>query len=285
MEAVAVAGSALLVSLFVFGVEPALKVTFRQNLSTDLVMDSATVGAPRQPRQQRLIRWQVAISVCFFLIVVMVARVLATEGQSDHRVPLKCLTIVALDFRVLGWTEVRARQTVQSALGIISLRPETEAVAAYSGLGPRTPLASLTPVPSGRRQSMYMLAATSGIFDAFSIPLVRGRGFSGTDDARAPLVIVVSERTARTLFETTDVVGKQVTFQTRDHLTSQVATVIGVAQDTDCGELVRRNDDVVYVPWVQQYEAALTIASRTNGDPDDAVRGVQASIRQADPNF
>jgi MacB-like periplasmic core domain len=174
-------------------------------------MDSATVGAPRQPRQQRLIRWQVAIFVCFFLIVVMVARVLATEGQSDHRVPLKCLTIVALDFRVLGWTEVRARQTVQSALGIISLRPETEAVAAHSGLGPRTPLASLTPVPSGRRQSMYMLAATSGIFDAFSIPLVRGRGFSGTDDARAPLVIVVSERTARTLFETTDVVGKQVT--------------------------------------------------------------------------
>ncbi len=32
-------------------------------------------------------------------------------------------------------------------------------------------------------------------------------------------------------------------------------------------------------------QAALTIASRTSGDPDDAVRGVQASIRQADPNL
>jgi predicted permease len=285
MRALLIAGSALIASLFIFGIEPALKATGNENINNELVSDAAVIGAPRPVRQRRLLRWQVAISVCFFLIVAMFSGVLATEVQSKDRVPIERLGVATLDFRVLGWPEARAKHTLQSTLDRINQRSEVDRAAAYSGSGARMPLASLTPLPSGSTHSMYMLSVTPGIFDVLTIPVVSGRTFATNDDERTPLTIVLSEKTARTVFGGADVVGKQATLRTGDALVGRVGTVVGVVKDTDFGDVFRHDDDLVYVPYAQQYAAAMTIVSRSTGHPDGTVRSVQQSIRQTDPHM
>src|SRR5258708_6699908 len=278
-DAVVFAATLLLVCLFLFGVEPALRVTRRQNVSVDLVSDHASVGALR-PKQGALIRCQVAISVSFFLIVPLFARFLAIEAQSEHSVALDRLAVVALDFQALGWAESRASEALTAVIGAAEHKPGNLGVAAYSGFGPPIPLASVSPMPSGSRKSMYMLAATPEIFDTLGVPIPRGRPFASADDRQSALVIVISERTALTLFGTTNVVGRQATFQAGKDRSPRIATVIGVSKDTDCGDLFRHNDDVLYVPLAQHYESALTVVSKTKGDSGAALRQRRGAILQ-----
>lgn len=65
-------------------------------------------------------------------------------------------------------------------------------------------------------------------FDVVGIRIVRGRGFRDSDDADAEPVIILSERSARNLWGTTDVVGRRVRFGEDD---GAWRTVVGVAAD------------------------------------------------------
>lgn len=285
IDALAVGGGAVLVAVFTFGVEPALEITRRQALTGQLVSESGSVGVLRPSRQRALIRWQVAISVCFFLIVAMLARLIAIDIQSESRVSIEQLGVVTVDFRTLGWSEPRARQALQSITAAVGERPDHLPVAIYSGLGARMPLASLSPLPSGARRSMYMLAVTPEIFETLGIRLTRGRGFGAADDDRTPFVVVVSEKTAQTLFGTVDAVGRQASVQPAGVTSPRMATVIGVAKDIDCGDLFRHSDEVLYVSFAQHYQPAVTIVVRARQDPERAVRELRSSIRQVDPNL
>jgi putative ABC transport system permease protein len=284
-EAVVAAAAALLVCLFLFGIEPALQVTRRQSVSADLVGDYTSVGVLRPWRQRTLIRWQVAISVCFFLIVALFVRFLAIEAQSEHSVPLDRFAVTALDFGALGWDESRARVALQRVIEVTKHTPGNLGVAAYSGLGPRVPVASVAPMPSGSRNFMYMLAATPDLFDTLGVPIILGRRFAELDDRQAALVVVISEQTARHLYGTPNVLGRQISFQSGKDRSPQNATVIGVSRDTDCGDLFRHNDDILFVPLAQHYEPGVTVVSKTSRDSESMLRQLRAAIRQVDPEM
>ena len=64
--ALAVASGALLLSLLVFGLEPAVQLTRLRDVRDELAAGSGGVGLPRVRRQRALLRWQVAISAGFF---------------------------------------------------------------------------------------------------------------------------------------------------------------------------------------------------------------------------
>jgi predicted permease len=113
--------------------------------------------------------------------------------------------------------------------------PGINGVAAVSGLPPQrehngfgTDIENHTPPPEKSEFVEYYQTVTSGYFEAMRIPIVKGRGFQGTDRTGAP-VAIVNEAFVRTFWNGTDPVGRRVRPRFGDQ--TPWVTVIGVAKD------------------------------------------------------
>ncbi len=89
-----------------------------------------------------------------------------------------------------------------------------------------------------------------GFFQTFGIPIVRGRAFSATDNASAPLVMVVSESFARLYWPNEDAIGKQLRMPQAG--SSAVGgdgwrTVVGIARDAHL-RVLRETTPMSYIP-------------------------------------
>jgi hypothetical protein len=115
LGALLVASGGVLLSLAVFGLEPALQLT-RPTVNADLAGGTATIGLPRSGRQRAFIRGQVAISASFFLVAAILAKVVVAEARHDPGVDVDRLAIATVHFSLLGWDETRARRVLEAAV-------------------------------------------------------------------------------------------------------------------------------------------------------------------------
>jgi putative ABC transport system permease protein len=292
VPAVVVASSALLLSLLVFGIEPAVQLT-KKTVAADLAGAPGTVGVPRSRRQRMLIRWQVAISTCFFLIAAVLARIILVEVRSDPGIALNRLALATVHFKFQGWDERRARQALDVALDAARREPGIESVSASSGMPfglSMTPFADLStpdkPIVRGRLyKGGHVLASTPEIFRTLGVEIVRGRAFDLRDDSGTRPVAVISEHGARLLFGSTDVIGRETLVQVWGQPPAKTFTIVGIARDTDTDRRLSRSDATLYVPLAQHYEPNLAIVARTNGDPAATARTLQIAVRKADPDL
>jgi putative ABC transport system permease protein len=120
-------------------------------------------------------------------------------------------------------------------------------------------------------------------FDVIGTRIVRGRAITERDAARAPLVTVVSESMARTLWPKQDAIGRciRVGFFPVKPDTMPCTTVVGVAED------VVNNFELdyplrYYLPLAQLDGHGALMVVRTNGDAalsaESVRRAVQASL-------
>src|SRR5260221_571274 len=85
-------------------------------------------------------------------------------------------------------------------------------------------------------RSAAVIAASPQLFDTVGVTIRRGRSFTERDDAAAPRVAVVSERLARAVFQSVDVVGRKIVVGARPRLSPrapETMTVVGVSADLD----------------------------------------------------
>jgi predicted permease len=292
--ALGAAAAAVLLSLLVFGLEPAIQLT-RRNVTADLAADAGT-GVPRPRRQRVLIRVQVAIATCLFLVAAIVARTIAAGAAHDPGIALDRLALATVHFPLLGWDEARARRTLDRAVEIAGRHPAIESIAVsagmpFGGLSTRhveiaTPDAAFAKRPRYADFSV-LLPSTPAIFSTLQVPIVRGRAFADRDDAGAPPVAILSELAARRLFGTVDAVGQRILMKTDSRAADVLGplTVIGIARDTDVQRHMERVQGAVWVPFAQRYSPAVMIAARTSGKPAAAATVMQDALRQADPGF
>jgi ABC-type antimicrobial peptide transport system permease subunit len=112
-------------------------------------------------------------------------------------------------------------------------------------------------------QVVTTIAGAPSMFRTLGVEILRGRGFDDRDGPAAPRVVVLSEFTARQMFGTADVVGREMAVgQTR----SPTATIVGVAADTDVGSIFADPRPLAYVPLTQHYQVAHL------GKPEDIGR-------------
>ena len=212
----AAAGTALLLSLLVFGVEPAFQLT-RGAVRGDLTGGDTTVGMPRSGRQRAFIRWQVAISATFLLIAAILAKVVVGELRHDSGVDLDKLSVAVVPF-AREWDAERSRRVLLSAAENLRRDGTLESVAISSGAPfgiTMTPFANLAtderPFTAGDKGAFgFFLSSTPEIFRTLGVRIVRGRAFNDRDDAGAPQVMVLSEKAARDLFGAADPIGRRV---------------------------------------------------------------------------
>src|SRR5258706_13575610 len=131
------------------------------------------------------------------------------------------------------------------------------------------------------QQVVTTIAGAPSMFRTLGVEILHGRGFDDRDGPAAPRVVVLSEFTARQMFGTADVVGREMAVgQTR----SPTATIVGVAADTDVGSIFADPRPLAYVPLTQHYQPLITVVARASGSVPNAVGAMREAIRRADPD-
>src|SRR5262245_23474300 len=132
LAAIAAAGIAACLSLFVFGLEPALRLT-RGRVAPDLAGGDGTIGVVRSGRQRAFIRWQVATSVTFFLIASVLARVVVDQARHDPGVDVDRLAVATAYLPRQTWEPSRALRSMTAVVDVLTREPGVESAALATG--------------------------------------------------------------------------------------------------------------------------------------------------------
>jgi len=131
-------------------------------------------------------------------------------------------------------------------------------------------------------------AITPGYFQSMRVGLRRGRDFSSTDRAAAPLVAIVSDNLAARLWPAQDPIGKRLldSFgRGKDGRPSHWRTVVGVVGAAHYREIDRPRFDL-YVPLEQAEDFNPEhIVIRTSGQPRALIPAAAAMLSNVDPQL
>jgi predicted permease len=137
--------------------------------------------------------------------------------------------------------------------------------------------------PAGEEPAADLRVATPGYFEALEIPLLGGRLPRPGDDARAPLVAVVSEELARRAFPGENPVGRRIRVGgTRDPATPW-RTVVGVVGGVRDNALGRAPDPEIYLPMAQQPNRVMRLVARSAAGADLAAEALRQAVESVDP--
>ena len=285
------AAAALLVSLLVFGLEPALSLT-RRTVSVQLASEAGAGPILSGRRQRSLIRWQVAISACFFIVAAVLGKVAVVEARNDSGIALDRLALAAVHFGVEGWDQSRAQRVLERALALARTEKAIDDVAVATGMPfglQMTPSSRITtpdrPFVKGfRPPTTGVVAGTPTLLRTLDVKLLSGRQFDDRDDAGSRNVVVLSEFTARALFGSIEVLGRTILLQDSEKSPVRTFEVVGIARPTDVDRLMERDDNLVYIPFAQDYRPNVVLVARTSGDPAAATAALHRAMRGAATN-
>ena len=107
---------------------------------------------------------------------------------------------------------------------------------------------------------------SSGYFDVFKIPILRGRAFTETDDGAAPPVVIISQAMAAKFWPKGDPLSDRIIIG--QHLGPEfeepARQIIGIAGDSHDVALNRDPQPIMYVPTAQVTDGLTALHSRTN---------------------
>jgi putative ABC transport system permease protein len=132
--------------------------------------------------------------------------------------------------------------------------------------------------PLDRLEAVDMTCVTPDYFRAMGIPQRDGRSFEDRDRSGSPLVAVIDERLAQTIWPGQNPIGRRL----KESGTSPWLEIVGVV-----GHI--RNDNLevdlrpqVYTAYLQVTRDRMAMVVRTKGDPKSLAPSVIAAIRNAD---
>jgi macrolide transport system ATP-binding/permease protein len=135
----------------------------------------------------------------------------------------------------------------------------------------------------GEHNEVNQRDVNAAYFATLKAELVRGRGFTESDDASKPQVIVINESLAKKYFPGEDPIGKII--GNGDFSAKSMRQVVGVIKDVREGAL----DDEV---WPSEYfsiyhgpDSFFAVAVRTSQDEKSVLPVLVSTLHQIDPNL
>jgi predicted permease len=125
---------------------------------------------------------------------------------------------------------------------------------------------------------------TPGTFRALGIPLKRGRDFTDSDAAGAPLATVINETLARKAFPGQDPIGRLL-FAGFD--SDKAMKIVGIVGDVRQWGPARRPDSEIYMPFEQHMAGAgttLIVVVRTAGVPEALTDTLRRRVHELAPD-
>jgi putative ABC transport system permease protein len=130
------------------------------------------------------------------------------------------------------------------------------------------------------RPNVVYRPVTPGTFEALGMEIVHGRGIEPTDVAESPLVAVVNETFARSIWGDEDPVGR-----TYAPGFLGPVEVVGVVSDIAVMDLVGAQPFVGFYAWDQaeRGSGAAILVARTEGDPNGVAAPIRAVVSELEP--
>jgi predicted permease len=136
------------------------------------------------------------------------------------------------------------------------------------------------------------VTVSPGYFEAFKIPMTRGRTFTDRDAKGGPPVVIINEALAKKWFKDVDPLNERLIIghTMREFQTDPPRQIIGVAADVRASGLNEEPDPTMYVPQAQVPDAANALnvrltpiawIVRTRSAPYAISAAVQEQLRQA----
>ena len=278
---------ALAVSIFaglLFGVAPALRASRVDPNETLKDVGRSTEGRARFAYRNLLVTVELALAFVLAmgagLLSKSLVRLLNVDpGYDPHNVLTAGVYVYGDRYHDKPEAELnyyeQAMQRLRSTPGI-------ESVAMASNLPLLTfdrsafhiqdhPLANDADAPDVDRYSV-----SPDYFQVLDIPLKRGRLFTDGDRKGTPLVALISESCAWTLFPNQDPIGKHIQMG-GPHDDKEWMTIVGVVGDVQQYGLDQPSNMAAYIPLAQDLSFGYNVAVRTTGDP----RRMEQTVRQA----
>jgi putative ABC transport system permease protein len=144
--------------------------------------------------------------------------------------------------------------------------------------------------PNARRPLVTLVSVGANYFDTVGIRLLRGRGFTASDETSGRGGVIVNQRFADMYFKGEDPLGRQisVTEQTPNGIDLRSQTVIGVSTIVRQRDIQNIEPDaVVYVPYFSGANQGrnLAVIVRTSGAMTAAVPLIRQAVLELDADI
>ena len=268
-----------------FGAIPALQAA-RDDPQAALQRDSRRTSASRGRARRSLVVVEVALALVLLVGAGLLLRSLDRLFSRD----------VGFDGSRLLTMKVQATgaRFDDSAASVAFYRQALDAVRAVPGVAAaafssQLPLSgdddeygvTVEGEDARRTDASFRYGVSPGWTEAMRIPLRRGRTFTAADRAGTPRVALVSATFARTMFGTTDPIGRRLVVGT-----AAGYTVVGVVGDVTQASLALGGADAVYVPE-EQWDArdrAMSLVVRGREDAASLAAAVRRAVWSVDPD-
>jgi putative ABC transport system permease protein len=272
-----VLGFALLISVVtavIFGLVPAIQAT-KLDINGWLKEGSgrSSAGVQRRFLRQLLIVSEVSLSLVLLVGAGLLIKSFVRLQQVDPGFKTDNLLTMSMTIPDDKYPDaLRKGAFFQQALQQIQGMPGVKSAAVVSKL----PLGGSDKVrafliegrpalASGEQQTASYNVVSPDYFSTMSIPLRKGRAFTGRDDANAPLVAIISETMARRFFPNEEPIGKRLILKRANPTVAP--EIVGVAGDVKGQGLDAEAKPGFFVPQAQAPAAAMSLVIRSETNP------------------
>ena len=259
-----------------FGLAPALTAT---RLSLNTVMKQASPGSLNRTFRSGniLIGVQVTLSLLMLVAAGLEVNSLARLMVPSSFEPERVLTIQAYP-RTAGYTSERSRAYFEDAVKGLEGLPGIVSATLSTGDG-RYSMVSV------EGDDVRVIGDYVGprFFETMKIPVLLGRGTTWSDAKGAPLVAVVNEAFARTLYEGTTPLGKTV------RVWEGLAEIVGIVADSNnsVGDALawgQAAQPSIYIPFQQRPDGwgSMLLSARTTTDAEALASAARRIVQDLD---
>src|SRR5438477_9014396 len=253
----------------------------------------AVSGSRGQHRLRRgLVSAQVALSLVLLAAAAMLGSSFARLSNQDAGFRSDHVWAARVGLPGARYLDSTSRgHFVQRLVDELQASPGVEAATAadavpLSGNYSQTPYMRVdgNPLPVNQRPLGLTRSISPAYFRTLRVPLLAGREFNERDGADQPLVVILSNSTAKKLFPNENPLGRQILFGV-DNGNGLPAVVVGVVGDVRSRELAKPNDIEVYRPWPQRDFSFFNVMVRTPVKPQATQTIVRAALDKIDKDM
>lgn len=280
--------AASIASGLVMGAAPALRAA-RSRPEDALHGEGRTVAGGRYRLRDALVAAQVAVSIILLVAAGLFARSLREVQRIDLGFNPRHVLNLSMNLHEGGYNEEQGREFYENLLTRAQAMPgvRSASLAALVPLGPdenddAIHIEGRLPVPGRAATRLFDNQVSPGYFKTLRISLLRGREFTKSDNAFAPLVAVINQAMARRFWPGEDPIGKRFKVDSESNPWTQV---IGVVQDGKYRGVSDEARPYFYMPLAQNYSAEQTLQVRTAQDPTAIAGALERLIHGLAPDL
>jgi predicted permease len=277
-----------LICAILCGLVPAWNAS-RADINTTLKDEGRAATQSRSQNRLRTLMVTGEIAVALFLLVgsgLLFRSIFLIEHQNLGFRPDHLLT-AGLNLDTARYKDaVQQSLFVQDLLARLQSIPTAEVVAVTSDLPSTGPgrvtlqIKGQPDLPADQRLTARHTVISPGYFQAASIPLLRGRKFTDTDNATAPRVVVVNQEFVHRHLQDQEPLGKQVRLDVGAN--SEWSEIVGVVNNVKFYSEAMNDDPEVYETFLQRPGPSFALMVRASSDPSTLASALRRAVAQID---